>query len=334
MNLSSFHDKLAGVTFEGRQKLIKQMSKDTQLRFRREPDNEYDKDAVAVDALLGDWKHVGYISRDHNGDISKILDAGKHAAIQVSEVTGGGDKNYGVNVYIELEKERDPILPKSAKRCLDIFGNEIFYDDEHHCYMNSLGEVYLSGSAFASQSEKPFRADIISKAVANKYELGKNGANDLQEMWKLKAEVSTSLGTSIHAALELYGRFKGLCEKIGKETYLHDNPVVREVVEAFYEEYPCVDNTAYEALVVDHGKKRAGRIDRIERLEDGVWITDFKTNVYIEKDLPKYWLQLSFYAAILKANGIETRGLKIYHYNAPKWDTYEHDVIDIDKEGK
>jgi len=65
-----------------------------------------------------------------------------------------------------------------------------------------------------------------------------------------------------------------------------------------------------------------------------VYITDFKTNFDINKNLKKYWLQLSFYAAILKANGMTVKGLKIYHYTGEKWDTIPGEVIDIDAQVK
>lgn len=51
-NLNSYHSKIVGVTFEGRQDVINQMFGNEQLRFRREPENEYDSNAVAVDALV------------------------------------------------------------------------------------------------------------------------------------------------------------------------------------------------------------------------------------------------------------------------------------------
>lgn len=83
-NTTSYHSKLVGVSFEGRQDVIADIKQlvddgnDIDLRFRREPDNEYDKDAVAIDALTGggtvfddevaidvedEWKHIGYVAQ-------------------------------------------------------------------------------------------------------------------------------------------------------------------------------------------------------------------------------------------------------------------------------
>jgi hypothetical protein len=151
-------------------------------------------------------------------------------------------------------------------------------------------------------------------------------------MWALKAIASASLGTAVHAALELYGRYKKLAESTGKETHIHDGLILNKAVNLFYEEYPDVNNLGFECLVVDHKAKRAGRIDRLEYEDVGVYICDYKTNFDINKSLKKYWLQLSFYAAICIANGMKVKGLKIYHYDGEKWDAHESEVIDIDKE--
>lgn len=347
-NTISYHSKLVGVTFEGRQDVIKVLKGDEELRFRREPHNEHDKDAVAVDVFIDDegilvgetpikvegyWKPIGFISRDNNNELARVLDDGKFASIKLSEITGGNGKSYGVNVYIEYEKGRKKVRSENAKLVKDIFDNEIFYDEVTHEYTNALGEVYISGSKYAESFEKPFDAKLISSKLVTKNGLNEDQAQEIQDMWRLKAVASASLGTAIHAALELYGRFKKLAESIGKETHLHDNTVLGRAVTSFYDQHPDVDNVKYEALVVDHSKQRAGRIDRLEYDKDGgVWVTDFKTNADVVKSLKKYWLQLSFYAAIITANGLKVKGLKIYHYNGEEWVTIVSEVIDIDKE--
>lgn len=349
-NAISYYSKLVGVTFEGRQDVIANLKGDEPLRFRREPENEHDSNAVAIDVLTEKypgsldtsvaWLPIGYIARDKNADLAETLSSGRRAGIQLSEITGGEwdkkkekRKSFGVNVYITFEKKRELIRSETAYLVKDIFGNEIFYDDVKHQYTNSLGEVYLSGSAYAGQFEKPFDAEFISSLMAKKHKLTDEETQLVRDMWSLKGDASASFGTAIHAALELYGKYKKIADKIGKETHLHDNGVLNTAVVAFYEEYPDTDGIEYEALVVDHKTKRAGRIDRLEFDEDGgVWVTDFKTNFDVKKSLKKYWRQLSFYAAILRANGLTVKGLKIYHYTNDEWVTYKGEVIDIDKE--
>lgn len=223
-------------------------------------------------------------------------------------------------------------LNTGRKLCKDIFGNEIFYDDFAHEYTNALGEVYLSGSKFAEQFEKPFNSDLIAGKMVAKHGLDEKDVKKLQEMWAMKAEASTSFGTAIHAAIELYGRYKDLAESVEKVTHHHDNPILKQAVELFYKDHPETKGIGYECLIVDNKNKRAGRVDRIEYVtKKEVYIADFKTNFDIQKSLKKYWLQLSFYAAVCKANGLTVKGLKIYHYTGDAWDTIEGEVIDIDK---
>lgn len=342
LNIISYFSKLVGASFEGRQEVIATLTGDEQLRFRREPENEYDSNATAVDVkvITGKtkikWLPIGYIAKDNNAELAMVLDSGKHASIKLSEITGDGEtKHYGVNVYIEYEKKRKLVRSADAKLVKDIFGNEIFYDDNTHEYTNAVGEVYLSGSTFANQSERAFDAKNIISKIASKFDLSSEESILLQDMWTLKAEASSSLGTAIHAAIELYGKYKYLAEKIEKDTYFHDNPILKKAVQLFYEEYPSLEGIMFECLVVDHNTKRAGRIDRLEYVsDDEVYISDFKTNFDINKNLKKYWLQLSFYAAILKANGLTVKGLKIYHYTGDEWNTMTSEVIDIDSEDK
>lgn len=87
-----YFDKLAGVTFEGRQFHIAAMHKDTPLRVEREPDNEHDPNAVAVHAHIeGMSRHIGYIGKSKNSEIARLLDEGERVNIAVSDITGGGE---------------------------------------------------------------------------------------------------------------------------------------------------------------------------------------------------------------------------------------------------
>lgn len=58
--------KLNGVTFDGRQEVIKELydlqdSNEVKLKFEHEPDNTYDPNAIAV---YGNGKQVGYIPKE------------------------------------------------------------------------------------------------------------------------------------------------------------------------------------------------------------------------------------------------------------------------------
>lgn len=325
MTVTKYFTKLAGVTFNGRQDLIKELSGSEELRFRREPDNEYDKNAVAVDALvwIGDvpntnqaeeWNPIGYIAKDKNIELAKALDDGKHAKITLSEITGGDDKAYGVNVEIEYEK------PYAAKGKLlkDFFGNEIYYDDDAHVYSWN-GEIYESGSQYASKFEKPFDKELIAGKMAKKYDAD---VDEILAMWELNGNTSMQFGTAIHSALELYGKHRALALQLERDSALHAHPILRSAVQGFNEGRKD-EKAYYEVLVVDHKNKRAGQIDRLLVNGDNDYtVQDFKTNAVLKPDkLKVYWKQLGFYSGIIEENGATTHPEQIFHYNG-RWTTH------------
>lgn len=95
-----FHLKVAGVTFNNRQQVIAKLKTNQNLVLVREPNNSYDKFAVAVKTESGE--QVGYIPAANNGSIAYRMDHGGKYKVMVSAVTGGGiGQSYGVNIYIE-----------------------------------------------------------------------------------------------------------------------------------------------------------------------------------------------------------------------------------------
>lgn len=202
-------------------------------------------------------------------------------------------------------------------------GGEIYFEPQTHTYTNESGERYTSGSEYAQQFEEPFDQDKIAAAMAKKHGVK---AEDIIAMWKAKSDISRGIGTALHAAMEMYGRYNGLAVKMSK-TAIHDSPMVLEAVKQFYEAHP--EGAIYEALVVDHHNKRAGRIDRLVNTDKGFYIEDFKTDVAIDKRLPVYSKQLSFYAAILRDNGQVVAGSRVHHWDGKKWATHELKVLPV-----
>ena len=93
-----YHTKVAGVTFEGRQDIIKGLKNGTPVVFEREPDNKYDPGAVKV---LAEGKHIGFLPR--GSWVSKEMDCGVKFKASISQITGGGvGMSYGVNVDFEI----------------------------------------------------------------------------------------------------------------------------------------------------------------------------------------------------------------------------------------
>lgn len=220
------------------------------------------------------------------------------------------------------EKSKIGAVKKAAnpKRKLetDLFGNEIFYDEEAHEYTNALGEVYLSGSVYAKEDE--FDAEYWAQEFVTKYGLKEEDKQNIIDMWNVNGNASSNFGTALHAAIELYGKYshiadiididlktgtrKKLSAKVEKNSAMSKLPYLQQVVQSFFTEERANEKALYEVLVVDHKNKRAGRIDRLVITEDGKYkIRDMKTNHKIlkpERDI--YTKQLSFYGDIILAN--------------------------------
>lgn len=93
--------KVVGVTFEGRQEVVAQLSAGEEVLLRRQPDNPADPHAVQVVRRNG--AVVGYLSSPLAGRVAPQLDRGARYRATVIGVTGGGDKNLGVNLRLEQE---------------------------------------------------------------------------------------------------------------------------------------------------------------------------------------------------------------------------------------
>lgn len=351
LNITSYHSKLVGVTFEGRQDIIGTLAGDETIRFRREPDNEYDKNAVAVDVLregvvihddegntgeVSEWIPIGYIARDKNAELAKVLSNGKYASIELKEITGGDDKAFGVNVYIEYEKERRTTRSANARLEKDFFGNEIFYDPELHEYTNALGEIYLSGSAYAHDDD--FDAEHWAEYAVTTYGLNEDAKQKIKDMWECNGHASRSFGTALHAAIELYGTYheladiidqdlktgtrKKLSAKVEKNSALSKLPYLKKVALKFFTPERLEETAFYEVLVVDHKNKRAGRIDRLVMTEEGHYkVRDIKTNSKVTaQDKRDHTKQLSFYGDLILANGaiLTEDAIGLHHWTENK----------------
>ena len=100
----SFHTKLAGVTFEGRQEVVARLGQGALLRLERQPDNEYDPNAIALFDAVGD--HVGFFNRRLAAALAPVIDRGAVFEVSVTEVTGAAEETRGVNVLVERADRR------------------------------------------------------------------------------------------------------------------------------------------------------------------------------------------------------------------------------------
>ena len=372
----NYHSKIVGTTFENRQDILAHLEGNESLRVRREPENQYDPRAVAVDVdIKGKWYPVGYIAKDKNKDISEALDAGREVEIKISEVTGGDKgKNLGMNICLKYEKGvsesvseatndpgasqapstvnlKNPIVYKSK-----ILGREITVGiDNGHIYLPH----YMSGSRFPRKFFKQF-TDEDKERVLDYYEREKGvEREDVEKMWEMKADIATGYGSAIHAALEMYYTYYKVGEKItgkdGLNKAFSKNKFIEYIVRTAVNDLGP-GKYLPEQFIWHEGLRFCGAIDLLQIIDkDTVIIHDWKSSsdvehkVYQQKDSPfkkdigntqldEYWLQLSFYAYILKQYGIKTKEIQIHHLNPwnmmtgkRPWVHYKHDVVDISK---
>lgn len=234
----------------------------------------------------------------------------------------------------------------------ELTGVTVLYNDNLHVYKDKEdGEEYMSGSRFTHKYTPEFRKEQILEMMQEKYGVPRK---DISDMWRLKSEASTSLGTAIHAALEMYGKYKDAGEVLGANkkpaanNSLHDNPILKPIVESFYKGRDK-ESAMYEPFVADRSTRLCGKIDRLLIVDEKKKICrvqDFKTNFDVNKrgfkgkmlepfeEMPEtplsgYWLQLSIYADILARHGWTVEGLDIFHFNGEKWETYSRKPIDF-----
>jgi len=208
----------------------------------------------------------------------------------------------------------------NAKKVECLVGGSILYDPVAHVYTNDKGEVYLSGSAYAKQFDKPFEINAIAKKMSDKSGVP---AKDIIDIWKLKGQASASFGTSIHEAMEMYGKYAEACKKLGKEYHISSIPVVSEIVANFFKGRES-EKAIYEPMIVDHDRKWAGQIDRLVVTGDKKCIIeDFKTNSDMTPaKIETYTHQLSFYKAIMESGGWTVEGVRLHHLDG-SWKTIE-----------
>lgn len=117
VDAESFHTKLAGVTFEGRQDVVARLAPGTPLRVAREPENPHDGCACAVLDPRGD--RLGFLNRRLAAVLAPVIDGGVVYDLAVTEITGGQEgESLGVNVIVSRQAGADDVTSedRSARR--------------------------------------------------------------------------------------------------------------------------------------------------------------------------------------------------------------------------
>lgn len=225
--------------------------------------------------------------------------------------------------YGERPLTKKAIQISETREVTTFTGEKILYSDAAHEYTDSEGNHLISGSEYAKSFEKPFDTAMLSGKVATKYKVD---AVRVAEVWKANSRVSTTFGNALHLAMEQWFKYKDTA--CGDKEYNLAKPTfLREAVNSF----PLKDaNIIPEAVVSWVAKKMAGTIDGIEITgEKSCNIHDYKSDTDVEKNLPKHFRQLSYYAKILQLAGWSIGGLFVWNYTDGTWTKHESEVLEV-----
>ena len=92
-----FTMKLTGVTFEGRQTAVSQLSPGKSLEVKAVNDNPYDANCVELFDSYG--RSVGFVPKDRNQEFRSDMKKGYVFTANVDRVTGGGYSVLTVSLY-------------------------------------------------------------------------------------------------------------------------------------------------------------------------------------------------------------------------------------------
>jgi single-stranded-DNA-specific exonuclease len=118
MTMRRMYVKVAGVTFDSRQSLIAKLRGNEPCRIVPEPENPYDKNALAVQVAMGEGvEHIGYVPRELAAQIAPLLD-GESVMVSIDQISGGFEKwdgeiaSLGVVLAVDVPDESgDDSLP-------------------------------------------------------------------------------------------------------------------------------------------------------------------------------------------------------------------------------
>lgn len=97
----SFYTKVAGVTYNGVQSILPTLHAGMPLIFIREPYNQYDNNAIAIQC---NGMNIGHLSADVVKDIAPLMDNGSQVEGEIVQITGGNGKTYGCNIEVTIYK--------------------------------------------------------------------------------------------------------------------------------------------------------------------------------------------------------------------------------------
>ena len=293
------------------------------VKIIHDKDNQYSSRAIAV--MLEDIK-LGHIGEKGNEDHERIFEAlpltGKIKTLSRLE-PGTEFAKFKTGEITHLEIEFPMAGDDDGK--VKSFNEGIFlnFDTLAHKYTYNSEEL-VSATRYIKRWIKPFDEDTVAGICANSYGCKKS---EVLALWKGGGKVAADFGTAIHDAFDHYEKNKALGKIIQDQKGLPYNkalpshPVLRKIVEEFYEQDLQAGEVVTETLLTNAERGLCGYADRLLITgEKTCRVQDYKVNIGSEEvssnnkylgqmaDLPKtkmskYRMQMSFYARLLELSG-------------------------------
>lgn len=102
VNADSFYTKVVGVSFEGRQEMVRKLEIGQSVELVRQPENTHDRNAIAVISEAGE--QIGFIKAKLSKDLAPVMDSGVKYVAEITSLNGNNDADMdtlGVNIFVE-----------------------------------------------------------------------------------------------------------------------------------------------------------------------------------------------------------------------------------------
>lgn len=328
--------KVVGLSFR---RVTKQLRRNSKVTLVPEPTNKYDPNALAVQS--DDGTMLGYVGKADPLREKLLALANKEPVtlkVLIARHHKEGEEKLWESVQdgdlVQLWLEPDKTMRNDTlfEEVTSFTGEKVLWSEFLHECTDLEGNNLMGGSTYAKQFENEFDSATIAKRYAKK-----NGFDTqaVLDYWEGMGKLSANYGTSIHKALEHYGKNYAI---FGHEESLPRMQPLRDAVESFLAASDFT-GTISEPLITDVTQGMSGWIDLLRFTGDKeVYIEDFKTNTFKEGDYPSKWNkslaiyqhQLNYYGTILQNHGYTVKGLVIWHYFEGGWNKHTFEFTPVD----
>lgn len=96
--------RVVGVSFDGRQDIVSKLTKETEIKIRRDKRNKYDYYAVEVLALIeNNWQQIGFLPKHAAKKYAEFMDTGQEFISTIHNLKGGQTTENGNKLAFGLD---------------------------------------------------------------------------------------------------------------------------------------------------------------------------------------------------------------------------------------